>query len=61
MMPPPVVVVVEAARIVKWAADLKSTGAGPPASNLSGATIKATARIRPIKICFVPLILRVRG
>jgi hypothetical protein len=55
-----VVVVVDVARIVKWAADLKLTGAGPAASNVRDAAINATAKIRPISIGFVWFILSAR-
>src|ERR1041385_128467 len=42
--PPPVVVIAAPERIVKWAADPKSTGAGPAASDGRGWATKATAR-----------------
>ena len=61
MTPPPVVVIVAPARIVKCATDLKLTGAGPAASNVRGVAIKTAARTRPMRICFVPLVLSVRG
>jgi hypothetical protein len=57
MMPPPVVVMAAPARIVKWAADPKLTGAGPAATNVPGGAIKATASTRPMSICFVPFTL----
>jgi hypothetical protein len=60
MMPPPVVVIAAPARIVKWAVDLKLTGAGPAAVNVPGAAIKAIARTKPMKVGFVPFILSAR-
>ena len=60
MMPPPVVVIAAPARIVKWAADPKLTGAGPAATNVPGGAIKTTASTRPMSICFVPFTLNVR-
>jgi hypothetical protein len=47
-MPPPVVVIAAPARIAKWAADPKLTGAGPAATNIPGGAIKATASTKPI-------------
>src|ERR1035437_4904945 len=60
-MPPPVVVTAAPARTVKWAADPKLTGAGPAATNVLGAAMRATANTRPMSICFVPFTLSVRG
>jgi hypothetical protein len=56
MMPAPVLVIVEPARIAKWVADLRSIGGGPAAINVWHMIITASAAAPSTSIAGIPFI-----